>query len=189
MVAENFEENVEGKEVDEENSEGSGEPDIIEISRERFKELQQKRDEFEDKYLRRTADLENLRKRQRREKNDLLKYASGDLLTDLLEIIDNFDRAFDSLQFENEEVREGMTMIRGQLDELLEKHHVRPIEAEGEPFNPHEHEGMMREDREDLDRQTVVEEFKKGYKLHDRILRPSAVKVGIPAEPIEQEKG
>ncbi len=180
------EENVEVKSEPEEEAENV-ESEMVEVSRDRLKELQQKRDEYEDKFLRRTADLENLRKRHRQEKQDLMKYASVELLSDFLEIIDNFDRAFESLQFENEEVREGMTMIRSQLDELLDKYQVKPIEAEGQPFNPHEHEGMMKEEREDLDRQTVVEEFKKGYKLHDRILRPSAVKVGVPVSSSDSD--
>ena len=159
------------------------EDEKVEIPVGELEELKRQRREFEDKFLRRTADLDNLRKRQQKERREMLKYASKDLLADLLDVVDNFDRAFESMQFENEEVRDGMDMIRQQLHDLLEKYHVRPIEAHGQPFNPHEHEGMMREVRDDLDRQMVIEEFKKGFKLHDRILRPSAVKVGVPGSP------
>ncbi len=148
----------------------------------KIEELVSQAEDFREKYLRRTADLENLRKRFDQEKKRYKKYASSDLLRDLLEVVDNLERALDSLEFENTGVKRGVEMIYEQLLSLLDKYQVEPIEAEGKPFDPEYHEGLMREEREELDEQTVVEVFKKGYKLHKRILRPAAVKVGVPGD-------
>lgn len=158
------------------------ESEIIEVTREELEELQEETEEFRDKYYRRTADLDNLRKRFEREKEEFKKYANYDLLRDLLEVLDNFERARESMDFESSETREGVQMIETQLRDLLEDYEVEPVDAEGEFFDPEKHEGMMREEREDFDRQTVLEVFKKGYKLHDRILRPASVKVGVPVD-------
>ncbi len=175
----------ESDEVDDDEQEET--PEVVEVTRGEIEELKQQSEEFREKYFRRTADLDNLRKRFKREKEQYQKYANYELLRDLLEILDNFERARDTMEFENEEVREGMQMIDNQLRGLLEKYDVEPVDAEGEPFDPQEHEGMMREEREDLDRQVVLEVFKKGYKLHDRILRPASVKVGIPVKSSSEQ--
>jgi molecular chaperone GrpE len=106
----------------------------------------------------------------------------------LLEVIDNFDRALDSLEFESEDVRDGVLMIQDQLYDLLEKYDVELIKAEGEPFDPHKHEGMMREEKEELDRQEVLEVFQEGYQLHDRVLRPASVKVGVPTASGQEDE-
>lgn len=165
------------------------EDEIVEISRSELEALKEERDEFEQKFMRKTADLDNLRKRKEKEKDELRKFAHTDLLSDLLEVIDNFDRALDSLELESEDVRDGVLMIQNQLHELLEKYDVEPIEAEGEPFDPHKHEGMMREEKEELDRQVVLEVFQEGYQLHDRVLRPASVKVGVPASSGQEDEG
>lgn len=156
--------------------------EMVEVSSKKLDELRNERDQLEDKYLRKVADFDNLKKRVREEKREFKKYAHTELLADLLEIQDNFARALESMDIENEDVREGVEMIQSQLDDLLEKYDVEPIQADGERFDPHKHEGMMREQREDVDEQTVVEVFKKGYKLHDRVLRPASVKVAVPAD-------
>lgn len=158
------------------------EEELVEVNRSDLEELREQRDEFEDKYLRKMADLQNLRKRKKREREEYEKYAHEDITRDMLEIMDNFERALDNMNFENESVREGVEMIRDQLLELLSKYDVQPMEAEGETFDPHRHEAMMKEEREDVDEQTVVEVFKRGYSLHDRVLRPASVKVGMPAK-------
>ncbi len=139
-------------------------------------------EEFKEKYLRRTADLDNLRKRFKQEKKRYRKFANLELLRDLLEVIDNLERALDSLKYDNEGVQQGIEMVYDQLFTLLNKYNVEEIEALNQPFDPQQHEAMMKEEREDLDRQTVLEVFKKGYKLYERVLRPAAVKVGVPVK-------
>ncbi|MFB6226871.1 MAG: nucleotide exchange factor GrpE [bacterium] len=144
--------------------------------------LRDERDEFKEKYLRKVADLDNLRKRHKEEKEKQRKYANKNLLKDLLEIVDNFDRALESMEIESSEVEDGIKMIRNQLGDLLSKHEVEKIDASGERFDPNYHEGMMQEERDDLDERTVLEVFQEGYVLHDQVLRPAQVKVGIPVQ-------
>lgn len=178
---------VEEKDEDASTTDQENEGEMVEISRQELEQLKQERDEFEQKFLRKTADLDNLRKRKEQEKDELRKFAHTDLLSDLLEVIDNFDRALESLEIENDDVEEGVHMIQNQLNDLLEKYDVEPIEAEDTPFDPHKHEGMMREEKDGLDKQRVLEVFQKGYQLHDRVLRPASVKVGVPPSDEESD--
>ncbi len=159
---------------------GSDVSEEDETPEETIERLREEKEEFREKYLRKVADVENLRKRKEEELRQQRKYAHRELLEDLLEVQDNFERALKSMEFENEDVREGSEMIHRQLEELLERYDVEPMRAEGEPFDPHRHEGMMQEEREDLDRSEVLEVFKEGYVYHDRVLRPARVKVGVP---------
>jgi len=169
-----------GQDQNETDTSKHSEEETVEVSKSELEELRNEREEYEQKYLRKVADLKNLRKRKEKEKEEFRKYAHTDVLSDLLDIIDNFERALDSMEIENEDVREGVEMIETQLRALLDKYDVEPIDAEGQRFDPHKHEGMMREKRDDIDEQTVVEAFKKGYELHDRVLRPASVKVAVP---------
>lgn len=172
---------------DNQESPDKSEDELVEIKKSEYESLKEERDEFEEKFLRKTADLDNLRKRKEKEKDELRKYAHTDILSDLIEVIDNVDRAIESLDIENDDVSEGVRMIKNQLHELIEKYDVEPIDAQDQPFDPHKHEGMMREERDDLNEQRVIEVFKKGYKLHDRILRPASVKVGVPSSENDEE--
>lgn len=162
--------------------------DLTEVERleETVNTLKEERDELKEKYLHKAADMDNLKKRHEEEKQKIRRYANKDVLTDLLEVIDNFNRALDSMEFESEEVRDGIVMIHRQLEDLLEDHDAEPIEAEGEPFDPNVHEAMMQEEVEGLDEQVVLEVFKDGYRLQDRVLRPAQVKVGVP---VKQDSG
>jgi len=180
-TADQFEDSGEETSRDDDSEVQGDDEEMVEVSSQKLDELRNERDELEDKYLRKVADFDNLKKRVREEKQEFKKYAHTEVLADLLEIQDNFERALESMEIENEDVREGVGMIQSQLNDLLKKYDVEPIEAEGKRFDPHKHEGMMREEREDVDKQTVAEVFKKGYKLHDRVLRPASVKVAVPA--------
>lgn len=160
----------------------SKQDESIEVSRSEWDNLKDERDEFHDKYMRKMADLQNLRKRKQQEKKEYVKYAHRDMARDLLEVIDNFDRALENMEFENESARDGIQMIREQMLDLLERHHVQSMDAQGDPFDPHRHEALAQEEREDLDQEKVVEVFREGYTLHDRVLRPAGVKVGVPAD-------
>lgn len=170
-------------------SEESAPPEEDEDPEETIERLREEKEQFREKYLRKVADVENLRKRKEEELREQRKYAHRDLLEDLLEVQDNFERALKSMEFENEDVREGNEMIHRQLEELLERYDVEPMRAEGEPFDPHRHEGMMQEEREGLDQPEVLEVFKEGYVYHDRVLRPARVKVGMPPSEDAGEAG
>lgn len=166
--------------VNSDGDESADEPETREDFERRIEELEAERDEFKEKYLRKVADLDNLRKRKQEEQEKQQKYANKNLLEDLLEIVDNFDRALDSMEFESGEVEDGIRMIRQQLDDLLDRYNVERIDAAGQRFDPNYHEGMMQEVRDDLDEREVLEVFQEGYTLHDRVLRPAQVKVGVP---------
>lgn len=143
--------------------------------------LKKEVEEYRDKYLRLAAEMENLRKRVEREKNDFYKYALSEFLKELLVVLDNFERA---LKAENSEdakgFRQGMEAIHKQYLDLLTKKGVKPIEIKDKKFDPNLHQAFMTEESEDVDEPEIGEEFQKGYSLHDRLLRPSLVKVIVP---------
>lgn len=169
------------------NDDVNPQPETREEYEELVETLRDERDELKEKYLRKVADLDNLRKRKEEEKERQRKYANKNLLKDLLEVIDNFDRALESMDSDSGEVEDGIRMIRKQLDELLDKYDVERIDAENQPFDPNYHEGMMQEERDGLDQRTVLEVFQEGYVLHDQVLRPAQVKVGVPEKTEEEE--
>ncbi len=132
-------------------------------------------------YLRQVADKENIRKRFEREKSEYYDYALSEFLRELLEVLDNFERALESQDEENgQSFREGVQMIYKQYRDLLLKQGVIPIDIEEKKFDPHLHQAFMTEESDEVDEPEVSEELQKGYKLHNRLLRPSLVKVMVP---------
>ena len=167
------------KEVDPETKKLKGK--IKKLSRE-VDELKKKMDDQKDDYLRQAAEKENLRKRLEREKTDFYQYALADLLKEFLVILDNFERAMSSQDESKDDssYREGIEMIYKQFLDLLIKQGVTPIEIEDQHLDPHLHQAFMTEESEEVDEPKVSEELQKGYRLHDRLLRPSFVKVLVP---------
>jgi molecular chaperone GrpE len=144
-----------------------------------------------DKYLRVFAEFDNYKKRSTREMNDFRKYANEALLRDMLTVVDNLERAIDSSNDHAENtssIVEGVRMTLGGILDLIEKHHVSPIESEGKPFDPQFHQAFQQEESEDHPSNTVLKEFQKGYLLHDRLLRPSMVVVSKKKETAGSEK-
>lgn len=136
---------------------------------------------LKEEYLRQLAEKENLRKRIEREKNEYYNYALSDLLKELIVVLDNFERALESEdQGDGKSFREGIEMIYRQYRDLLMKQGVVPIEIKEKKFDPHLHQAFMTEESEDVNELEVSEELQKGYKLHNRLLRPSLVKVHVP---------
>lgn len=132
-------------------------------------------------YLRQLAEKENIRKRFEKEKSEYYDYALSDLLRELLEVLDNYERALGSQDEGNgKSFREGVQMIYKQYRDLLFKQGVTPIDIEEKQFDPHLHQAFMTEEADDVEEPEVSEELQKGYKLHNRLLRPSLVKVRIP---------
>lgn len=136
-----------------------------------------------DQLIRIAADFENYKRRHVREKEDWAKYAGQQVITTLLPVIDNFERALQTEpkaeEFEN--FVEGVRMIHRQLVEVLGKAGVEVIQAVGEPFNPEFHEAIMSEASDEVPDETVLAEFQKGYVMNGRLLRPSIVKVSKEA--------
>jgi len=136
--------------------------------------------EYEDLLKRKQADFENYRKRVQREFDDFKKYATSDLVLDILNVIDDFERAIDSARSSKDfdTLLEGILLVEKHLRNLLEsKYDIEPIETVGREFDPMVHDAIMMEESEQYSEDTVVEDFQKGYKLHDRVLRPAKVKV------------
>ena len=152
----------------------------------RIKARADEADELHTKHLYALAELENFRKRTAKERRDLINYAGQEILFDLLEILDNFDRALDAGRTESNPavIIEGINLIRTQLARLTEKFGVKPVEALGAQFDPRMHEALQRLPSADAPPGTVIHEMQKGYMLRDRVLRPARVVVACePAEP------
>ncbi|NNU83035.1 nucleotide exchange factor GrpE [Geobacillus sp. BMUD] len=142
-------------------------------------ELEAKLSEMEHRYLRLYADFENFRRRTRQEMEAAEKYRAQSLASDLLPVLDNFERAL-KIETDNEQAKsilQGMEMVYRSLVDALKKEGVEAIEAVGKPFDPYLHQAVMQAEAEGYEPNTVVEELQKGYKLKDRVLRPAMVKV------------
>lgn len=140
------------------------------------------RDELKDKYLRGLAEIDNFRKRVKKEKEEFQKYVLSEFLIDLLQIYDNLERALKATSVENEKgIIAGVEIIRKQLLDLLKKYHVVEIDALGKHFDPVFHEALSKEDRPGIAKPVVVEIYQKGFTYNDKLLRPVLTKVAIPS--------
>lgn len=149
---------------------------------ERIAGLEAEVSSLKDQYLRKLADYENFRKRMFREKEDAVKYANAQILSDLVTVLDDFDRAVKSVELSKDfqSLHDGVEMIRKTLlGTLASKHGLEAMDASGKPFDPNMHEAVMSEQGECAE-PLVVEEFVKGYRLRDRVLRSAKVKVRMP---------
>jgi molecular chaperone GrpE len=159
-------------------------PDPIKAGEEKLAAAQAEADEYRDRMLRMAAELENFKKRAAREQDDLKKYATENLIRQLLTVVDNLERAIASASPENingQSVVDGVALTLAEINKILEKHYVSPIQALGEPFDPAFHQAMCHEESADQPPNTVVQEFQKGYLIHDRLLRPAMVVVSKAA--------
>jgi molecular chaperone GrpE len=141
--------------------------------------LQADLDRFRDLALRSQADFENYKKRAAREKEEAIRYANSSLLERLVPILDNFELGLSAARGEGEKspIFSGMSMILKQLNDFLAENGVQPIEAEGKKFDPNLHEAIAREPNKDVSEGTVLRQTRRGYRLKDRLLRPSSVVV------------
>jgi molecular chaperone GrpE len=142
-------------------------------------ELQRQRDEYYDLLLRKSAEFDNYRKRIDRDRQAQSENAAASLVEELLPLMDDLERALkaDAGAEGGEAYRRGVELIQQQLAEILRKRGVRPIEAVGADFDPHYHQAVSYEPAEGRREGEIVEEFRRGYMLGDRLLRPSMVKV------------
>jgi molecular chaperone GrpE len=139
--------------------------------------------ESEDRRLRLAADVDNVRKRARQERLDVIQHASQGLIEALLPVLDDLHRALDHVpESSDDSWHKGLELSVQKLDDVLAAQGVQGIDAVGEPFDPNLHEAVASVDS-DAPEDTVVQELRRGYRLHDRVLRPSLVKVARrPAE-------
>ena len=145
----------------------------------RITELEEALKESEDKYLRMLAEYDNFKKRTQKEKESLYKEGIADSVANLLSVLDNLDRAasVDVEKSDAQSVVDGVNKILEQANEVFSKMGVEEIPAKGEKFNPEIHNAVMHEENEEYDENTVSEVFLKGYKMGDRVIRHSMVKV------------
>ena len=142
--------------------------------------LQGEKKELYDRLLRKQAELENLRKRMQREKEEFLQHADADLIRALLPSLDGFDRALKHRDARvPDEFYKGMELIYHGLLDVLKRHGLEPIKAVGQTFDPHLHQAVGTVEDEQHRDQEIVEELLPGYKLKRRVLRPSMVKVAV----------
>jgi molecular chaperone GrpE len=144
-----------------------------------FAELQRQRDDYYERLLRKTAEFDNYRKRIDRERQQVSESAAADLLTELLPLVDDLERALKAdVGAEGiDAYRRGVELIHRQLLEILRKRGVRPLEVVGADFDPHYHQAVAHEHVPGKREGEVTEEFRRGYMLGDRLLRPAMVKV------------
>ncbi|MGO8788119.1 MAG: nucleotide exchange factor GrpE [Terriglobia bacterium] len=149
------------------------------------KALAEKKELF-DRLLRKQAEIENFRKRTQKEKEDLRQYAAEDLIRSLLPTLDGFERA---LQHRDETVPaafyEGLELIYRQLREVLGRAGLSPIDTAGQLFDPHLHQAVETVDAPGCREHEIVEELQRGYRIRNKLLRPSIVKVAVGGSPAQ----
>ncbi|MCH3959285.1 MAG: nucleotide exchange factor GrpE [Selenomonas sp.] len=146
--------------------------------------MQQKIDELtvglkekEERALRLQADFENFRRRTSKEKEELSAVIKQEILKDMLPLLDNFERAMAAETKDAEAFQKGVDMIYTQLQEVMKKNGLEPIETEGQKFDPNFHQAVMRVQNEDLEDDDIAQELQKGYMVEGRVIRPSMVQV------------
>jgi molecular chaperone GrpE len=154
----------------------SGVPPLVSRGTE-YEKLKAERDTLIDRLARLQAEFENARKRTLREQQDFREYALADAVKELLPTLDSFERALQTSAGDRSEFRGGVELIYKQLQDALVKLGLRPIPAKDEPFDPHLHQAIEMVDTRDAKDQHVLDELQRGYKLKDRLLRPSMVRV------------
>jgi molecular chaperone GrpE len=141
-------------------------------------DMQRERDEFKDRWLRKSAEFDNYRKRIERERREQADAALVDLLQDVLPVVDDFDRALTVDAGEGSAAyRKGVELIHAKLNDVLRKRGVRPFDSLGIDFDPNVHQAVMHETSPEHREGEVIGELQKGYMLNDRLLRPAMVKV------------
>jgi molecular chaperone GrpE len=138
---------------------------------------------LEDRILYLQADFENFKKIKIKEKQETLKFGNENLIKEFLPVLDNLERAIQHSEATEDykSIHDGVKLILNEFLKVLEKAGVKPVEAVGQKFDPNFHEAMFQEEHEDIEPDTVISEFQRGYMLNDRLVRPS--RVGVSKKP------
>lgn len=161
------------------------EPNPIAALQAQLDALMQERAMLYDQRLRQQAEFENYRRRVEREKGETYARARAEVVVELLPVIDNFERAISSLEISGgdaESLRQGVELIHKQFKDALKKFGLEPVESVGQAFDPHLHEAVTMEATDKHKENTVIEEFQRGYRLGEKLLRPAKVKVASSPE-------
>ncbi len=155
-------------------------PEIIDVEA-----LQNERDDLADRVLRMRAEFDNYRKRMARDADRNRQQAAEALIRDLLPVVDHLELAVKHRDGGPDALAEGVGMVLRQFHEVLVRHGVEPIVAAGEPFDPEVHEAVTQRESDEVPAQAVIEEFQKGYRLGQLVLRPAKVMVSLGAAASE----
>src|SRR5262245_34785498 len=147
------------------------------VSTDQITDLQRERDDYQDRWMRKTAEFENYRKRIERERREQADQKVVDLLLELLLVVDDFDRAVTVEAADVPSYRKGVELIHAKLNDVLRKHNVKPIESVGADFDPNVHQAVVHETSPGHREGEVIDELRRGYMVGDRLLRPAMVKV------------
>ncbi len=151
---------------------------VADINTEKLQSLEEALKKEQDSYLRLRAEFDNYRKRAAVEKEEFVKYATANVLNEILPIIDNFERAqqsFEKHKDEKEEIIKGVALIHKQLEDLLQKFGIKKIECLGKPFDPATQEAIMQKETTEGEDNIVLEVVQPGYQLEDKVIRHAMV--------------
>ena len=149
------------------------------------KKLVQEKDDLSKEYLkhleRLQADFDNYKKRQEKKQKEFIEFANEELINNLLSVLDNLERALDSTENEKDTkaIKEGINNTLKEFRNILNKEGVKPMQSIGHRFDPYKHEAVMRIDTDKYSEDTITEEFRKGYYIKSKVLRPAMVKVAV----------
>jgi len=152
------------------------------------KKLVQEKDNLSKEYLkhleRLQADFDNYKKRQEKNQRDFIEFANEGLINNLLSVVDNLERALDSIENDKDikAIKEGINSTLKEFRNILHKEGVKPMQSIGHRFDPYKHEAVMRIDTDKYSEDTITEEFRKGYYIKSKVLRPAMVKVAVSAK-------
>jgi len=166
------------EEITEETSNDASEQIIEEVDE--LSAIKKENATLKETNLRLQAEFQNYKRRTEKEKTEIYKYANEKIVVEMLAVMDNLDRALDSISHnadDHQNVLNGVEMIKKSFEELLDKEGVQVIASVDQPFDPNMHHAVMTEEKEGCDADVVIEEFQKGYKLGEKVVRPSMVKV------------
>jgi len=165
---------------EEEINEEIKEEEFKDSTEETLKHLENENSDLKDELLRNHAEFENFKRRLNKEKLEAVQFANKNLLNDLVNLLDNLDRAINTIDenMDFKSIHDGITMIENQfLNELETKYGLKKFGKKGDLFNPNIHEAFSMENSDEYEEQTILEVFQKGYMLHDKALRTAKVKV------------
>ncbi len=161
-----------------ENSEAEVAEEAEQVLEDATEDLEELKEDFDNRYKRLQADFDNFRRRTQQEKEQLASYVKGDVLKDLLSVLDNFERAVQSpAEGEAKVFLDGFIMIHQNLMAMLSKHGLAPIEVVGQVFDPNLHQAIMRVESSEYPSDTVCEVLQTGYTVDGKCIRPAMVKV------------
>lgn len=141
--------------------------------------------QYKDRYLRLYAEFDNARKRMEREKQEFVKYANEGLIVEFLTILDDLQRSVEAAMSRQDDYKaflKGIEMVMAHIHDMLKRYDVKAMDVKGKKFDPHCHEVLMQEEKDDIEEGTILEEFQRGYYLGDRVIRTAKVKVAKSKE-------